>query len=54
MLTKEQKYEQSQLLREKLDGVTTLFLLENHGLNVNDVNVLRSEVRRTDATYKVV
>jgi large subunit ribosomal protein L10 len=54
MLTKEQKYEQSQLLREKLDGVTTLFLLENHGLNVNDVNVLRTEVRRTDATYKVV
>ncbi len=54
MLTKEQKYEQSQLLRENLDGVTTLFLLENHGLNVNDVNVLRTEVRRTDATYKVV
>jgi large subunit ribosomal protein L10 len=54
MLTKEQKHEQSLLLREKLDGVTTLFLLENHGLNVNDVNVLRSEVRKTEATYKVV
>jgi large subunit ribosomal protein L10 len=54
MLTKEQKHEQSQLLRENLDGVTTLFLLENHGLNVNDVNVLRSEVRKTEATYKVV
>ena len=54
MLTKEQKHEQSLLLREKLDGVTTLFLLENHGLNVNDVNMLRSEVRKSDATYKVV
>jgi len=54
MLTKEQKHEQSLLLRENLDGVTTLFLLENHGLNVNDVNSLRSEVRKSDATYKVV
>jgi large subunit ribosomal protein L10 len=54
MLTKEQKQEQSQLLRQNLTGVNTLFLLENHGLKVNDVNVLRSEVRKTDATYKVV
>jgi large subunit ribosomal protein L10 len=54
MLTKEQKHEQSQLLRENLEGVSTLFLLENHGLNVNDVNALRSEVRKTEATYKVV
>lgn len=54
MLTKEQKHEQSLLLRENLVGVNTLFLLENHGLNVNDVNMLRSEVRKTDATYRVV
>ena len=54
MLTKEQKHEQSQLLRENLVGVNTLFLLENHGLKVNDVNRLRSEVRKTEATYKVV
>jgi len=54
MLTKEQKQEQSLLLRDKLEGVNTLFLLENHGLNVNDVNRLRSEVRKTEATYKVV
>jgi large subunit ribosomal protein L10 len=54
MLTKEQKHEQSLLLREHLEGVSTLFLLENHGLNVNDVNMLRSEVRKTEATYKVV
>jgi large subunit ribosomal protein L10 len=54
MLTKEQKHEQSVSLRENLTGVNTLFLLENHGLKVNDVNVLRSEIRKTDATYKVV
>ena len=54
MLTKEQKHEQSQVLRDNLEGVNTLSLLENHGLNVNDVNRLRSEVRKTDATYKVV
>lgn len=54
MLTKEQKHEQSLQLRDRLTDVTTLFLLENRGLNVNDVNSLRSEVRRTEATYKVV
>ncbi len=54
MLTKEQKHEQSVELRENLEGVNTLFLLENHGLKVNDVNRLRSEVRKTEATYKVV
>ena len=54
MLTKEQKHEQSLQLRDRLTEVTTLFLLENRGLNVNDVNRLRSEVRRTEATYKVV
>jgi large subunit ribosomal protein L10 len=54
MLTKEQKYEQSLELRGGLADVTTLFLLENKGLNVNDVNILRSQVRKTEATYKVV
>jgi large subunit ribosomal protein L10 len=54
MLTKEQKHDQSVSLRENLAGVNTLFLLENHGLNVNEVNLLRAEVRKTDATYKVV
>jgi len=54
MLTKEQKYEQSLELRGGLADVTTLFLLENKGLNVNDVNILRSQVRKMEATYKVV
>ena len=41
MLTKEQKREQSDQLEMHLSDVSTLFLLENTGLNVNDVNVLR-------------
>jgi large subunit ribosomal protein L10 len=54
MLTKEQKLAQSQILRDNLADVKTMFLLDNRGLKVNDVNVLRSEIRNTDATYKVV
>ena len=54
MLTKERKLEQSLDLRKNLADVTTLFLLENRGLNVNDVNTLRSEIKRTEGTYKVV
>ena len=54
MLSKEQKREQSDQLRDALSDVSTLFLLENTGLNVNDVNVLRSEVRNSEGTYKVV
>ena len=54
MLTKEQKREQSDKLRNVLSDISTLFLLENTGLNVNDVNVLRSEIRNTEGTYKVV
>jgi large subunit ribosomal protein L10 len=53
MLTKEQKREQYEQLRESLDGVKTLFLLQNTGLSVNEINELRSEVRGTEATYKV-
>ena len=54
MLTREQKREQSDELRGVLSDVSTLFLLENTGLNVNDVNVLRSEIRKTEGSYKVV
>jgi large subunit ribosomal protein L10 len=54
MLTREQKREQSEQLRNALSDVSTLFLLENTGLNVNEVNVLRSEIRKTEGTYKVV
>ncbi len=54
MLTREQKLEQSNALRDSLADVSTLFLLENKGLTVNQVNVLRSEVRKTDSTYRVV
>ena len=54
MLTREQKREQSEQLRDALSEISTLFLLENTGLNVNDVNVLRAQIRNNDGTYKVV
>jgi len=54
MLTKEQKREQSDQLKEALSDVSTLFLMENTGLNVNDINVLRAQVRESEGTYKVV
>ena len=54
MLTKEQKREQSEQLRETLNDISMLFLLENTGLAVNDVNRLRSEIRKSEAKYKVV
>ena len=54
MLTKEQKREQSEQLRDALNDVSMLFLLDNTGLNVNQVNQLRSEIRKTEGSYKVV
>jgi large subunit ribosomal protein L10 len=54
MLTKEKKREQFEQLRETLSEVTTMFVVQNHGLSVNQVNELRTKVRDTDATYKVI
>ncbi len=54
MLTKEQKWEQSRTLQDALKQISTLFILENNGLTVNDVNELRTKVGAADATYKVV
>jgi large subunit ribosomal protein L10 len=54
MLTREQKREQFESLRATLDGVNTLFLVSNRGLNVNEVNELRSQVRGANARYRVV
>ena len=54
MLTKEQKRQQSEELRGVLTEVNTLFLMDNTGLKVNEVNQLRSQVRQSEATYKVV
>lgn len=54
MLTREQKREQSEQLRATFGEVHTLFLLENRGLSVNEVNELRSRVRQSNGSYKVV
>lgn len=53
MLTKEQKREQFEQLRENLSDVNTLFLLQNRGLSVNEVNELRARIRQTEAYYRV-
>jgi len=53
MLTKQQKREQFEQLRSELGDVSTLFLLQNHGLTVNEVNELRASVRTGQASYKV-
>ena len=54
MLTKEQKRQQSESLRTALSDISTLFIMENRGLSVNEVNELRSKIRKADASYKVV
>jgi len=54
MLSKEQKREQSDRLKAALSDISMLFLLENTGLDANEANVLRSEIRKTEGTYKVV
>ena len=54
MLTKEQKKQKSDELREVLSEANTVFLLENGGLKVNEINKLRSKLHATDATYQVV
>ncbi len=54
MLTREQKRQQVEQLRVALDGVTSVFLLANAGLKVNEVNELRARVRAANGTYKVV
>ena len=54
MLTKEQKRQQSEELRGTLNEVNSLFLMDNTGLKVNELNQLRSQVRQSEATYKVI
>jgi len=54
MLTRDQKREQYEQLRGVLADATTVFVLANSGLKVNEVNDLRSKVRAASASYKVV
>ncbi|MCD4748753.1 MAG: 50S ribosomal protein L10 [Thermoanaerobaculales bacterium] len=54
MLTREQKRVQSDALREVFSDVNTLFLINNAGLGVNDVNVIRTQVREVEGAFKVV
>lgn len=54
MLTKTQKQSQADGLKDAFQDVHTVFLLENHGLKVNDVTQLRRQVREANGVYKVV
>ncbi len=54
MLTKTQKRTQADALSDVFQDVHTVFLLENHGLKVNDVTELRRQVREAKGVYKVV
>ncbi len=54
MLTKAEKKEQYEQLRPELADLSTLFIMENQGLSVNEINDLRSRVRGAGASYKVV
>ncbi len=54
MLTREQKRELAARVRDEIAAVNTLFIMENTGLTVNEVNQLRAQIREVDATYKVI
>lgn len=54
MLTKMEKRNQADALKDVFEDVHTVFLLENHGLKVNDVTELRRQVREANGVYKVV
>ncbi len=53
MLTRQQKQERVQELKETLSGAKSLFIVENRGLTVNQVNELRSRIRAVNAQYHV-
>lgn len=53
MLTKTQKKERIEELKVVLDAVDAVFIVENRGLTVNQVNELRSRVRAISGQYRV-
>ncbi len=53
MLTRQEKQERVQELKETLSAVNSLFVVENRGLTVNQVNELRSRIRAINARYHV-
>ncbi len=53
MLTRQEKAERVQELKDVLGEVDALFVVENRGLTVNQVNELRSRVRAINGQYRV-
>ncbi len=54
MLTREQKRTFVAEIREQISAVNTLFIMENTGLTVNEVNELRARIREVEGTYRVI
>ncbi|NOZ79481.1 MAG: 50S ribosomal protein L10 [Acidobacteria bacterium] len=54
MLTREQKRTLAAEIREQISAVNTLFIMENTGLTVNEVNELRARIREVDGAYRVI
>jgi large subunit ribosomal protein L10 len=49
-----EKEQQVESLRRQLEGVQSAFLLGYRGLTVNQVNELRSKIRKTSSSYRVL
>ncbi len=53
-MNRSEKEHQVENLRQQLAGVSSAFLLGYRGLTVNQVTELRSKVRKTSSSYKVL
>lgn len=53
-LTREEKEKQVAWLREQFKGVRALYLAENQGLTVSQMNTVRSELRNRGVSFKVL
>lgn len=53
-MNRAEKEQQVESLRRQLEGVSSAFLVGYRGLTVNQVNELRTKVRKTSSTYKVL
>jgi len=53
-LTREEKEKQVAWLREQFQGVRALYLAENQGLTVSQMNAVRSELRSRGVSFKVL
>lgn len=53
MMKKEKKYEVVEQIKELVSNSTAIYLVDYNGVNVEDINKLRSTFRKEGVTYKV-